>query len=284
MFVKGDGARCWILDACHRTPDVWQRSGSLGKIDIRTKRAHTLVMMLNLPRIVRSLLVVLVLNASAVFAAESINQLTEEDKAGGWKLLFDGKTTQGWHNFKSKTASRGWKVEDGWLHCLGKEGGGDLISDAAFDNFDLQWEWKQATNGNSGLKYFVDESREAPLGHEYQMIDDERNADAKLAKGKRVTGSFYDVLKPDRTDVTKPPGEINKSRVIVKGNHVEHWLNGAKILDYSCDSEAVKTALQQSKFKNAKGFGEKIKGHILLQDHHSEVWFRNIEIRDLPAE
>jgi hypothetical protein len=218
------------------------------------------------------------------FSAESINQLTEEDKAGGWKLLFDGKTTQGWHNFKSKTASRGWKVEDGWLHCLGKEGGGDLISDAVFDNFDLQWEWKQATNGNSGLKYFVDESRESPLGHEYQMIDDERNADAKLAKGKRVTASFYDVLKPDRTDVTKSPGEINKSRVIVKGNQVEHWLNGAKVLDYSCDSEAVKAAVQQSKFKNTKGFGEKVRGHILLQDHHSEVWFRNIEIRELPAE
>jgi hypothetical protein len=92
------------------------------------------------------------------------------------------------------------------------------------------------------------------------------------------------VLKPDRTDLTEPPGQINKSRLIVKGNHVEHWLNGAKILDYSCDSEAVKMALQQSKFKNVKGFGEKIKGHILLQDHHSEVWFRNIEIRELPAE
>jgi hypothetical protein len=254
------------------------------KIDIRARCAHTFLMKQNLCGAVRSVLLLLVLNVSAVFAAESINQLTEEDKAGGWKLLFDGKTTKGWHTFKAKTVTRGWKVEDGWLHCLGKEGGGDLISDAAFDNFDLQWEWKQVTNGNSGLKYFVDESRQSPLGHEYQMIDDARNADAKLAKGKRVTGSFYDVLKPDRTDLTEPPGQINKSRLIVKGNHVEHWLNGAKILDYSCDSEAVKMALQQSKFKNVKGFGEKIKGHILLQDHHSEVWFRNIEIKELPAE
>jgi hypothetical protein len=235
--------------------------------------------------VVRSLIVLLVLNVGAVFAAESINQLTEEDKAGGWKLLFDGKTTQGWHNFKAKSVrTNAWVVEDGWMHCLGKEGGGDIISDAEFDNFDLQWEWKQATNGNSGLKYFVDESRESPLGHEYQMIDDERNADAKLAKGKRVTGSFYDVLKPERTDLTQAPGQINKSRVIVKGNHVEHWLNGAKILDYSCDSEALKTALQGSKFKNVKGFGEKIKGHILLQDHHSEVWFRNVKVRELAGE
>jgi hypothetical protein len=215
------------------------------------------------------------------FSAESINQLTEEDKAGGWKLLFDGKTTQGWHNFKSKTASRGWKVEDGWLHCLGKEGGGDLISDAVFDNFDLQWEWKQATNGNSGLKYFVDESRESPLGHEYQMIDDERNADAKLAKGKRVTASFYDVLKPDRTDVTKPPGEINKSRVIVKGNRVEHWLNGAKIVEYELQSPALMQLIAESKYKTLPGFGTKFKTAIQIQDHGDEIWFRNVKILPL---
>lgn len=224
------------------------------------------------------------LGTTLAFCAESINQLTEEDKAGGWKLLFEGKTTKGWHNFKTNTVSRGWEIEDGWLHCLGKQGGGDIISDAEFDNFDLQWEWKQAKAGNSGVKYFVSESREQPLGHEYQMIDDERNGDAKLAQGKRVTGSFYDVLKPERIDLTKEPGEINHSRIVVRGNHVEHWLNGAKVLDYSCDSEALKAALQQSKFKNTRGFGDKIKGHILLQDHHSEVWFRNIKLRELAAE
>jgi len=219
------------------------------------------------------------------FCAESINQLTEEDKAGGWKLLFDGKTTRGWHHFKSKTVrTNAWVIEDGWLHCLGKEGGGDIVSDGEFDNFDLQWEWKNVPSGNSGLKYFVLETRESPLGHEYQMIDDERNSDAKLAKGKRVTGSFYDVLKPERIDLSKKPGEINRSRVIVRGNHVEHWLNGAKVLEYSCDSEALKTALQQSKFKNTAAFGEKVRGHILLQDHHSEVWFRNIKIRQLPSQ
>jgi hypothetical protein len=220
--------------------------------------------------------------STQAFSAESINQLTEEDKAGGWKLLFDGKTTQGWHHFKAKTVrTNAWEVQDGWLHCFGKEGGGDVISDGDFDNFELQWEWKQATGGNSGLKYFVLETRGSPLGHEYQMIDDERNADAKLAQGKRVTGSFYDVLRPERIDLTKPVGEINQSRVVVRGNHVEHWLNGAKVLDYSCDSEALKAALKQSKFKNTEGFGDKVKGHILLQDHHSEVWFRNIKIREL---
>jgi len=226
---------------------------------------------------------ILCLVSTLAYSAESINQLTEEDKAGGWRFLFDGKTTQGWHNFKTNAVSQGWAAEDGWLHCLGKQGGGDIISNSEFDNFDLQWEWKQVSGGNSGLKYFVTETRESPLGHEYQMIDDERNGDAKLAEGKRVTGSFYDVLKPERIDLTKPVGEVNRSRIIVQGNHVEHWLNGAKVLDYSCDSETLKTALQQSKFKNTRGFGQKIKGHILLQDHHSEVWFRNIKIRELPA-
>lgn len=229
-------------------------------------------------------LLVNLLGASG-FCAESINERTEEDKAGGWNLLFDGKTTKGWHNFKSKMVrTNTWVVEDGWLHCLGKEGGSDIISDGEFDNFDLQWEWKNVPAGNSGLKYFVLETRQSPLGHEYQMIDDERNSDAKLAKGKRITGSFYDVIKPERIDLAKPPGEINRSRVVVRGNHVEHWLNGAKVLEYSCDSEALKTALQESKFKNTAGFGEKVTGHILLQDHHSEVWFRNIKIRKLTSQ
>src|SRR6266853_6586938 len=205
------------------------------------------------------LLSVLNLSATLAFSAESINQLTEEDKAGGWKLLFDGKTTQGWHNFKAKSVrTNAWVVEDGWLHCLGKEGGGDIISDAEFDNFDLQWEWKQAPDGNSGLKYFVIETRQSAIGHEYQMIDDEREPDAKNGNGKRVTAAFYDVLPPVSKTSAKPPGEINHSRIVVMGNHVEHWLNGAKVLEYECGSDKVKAALANSKFKNTSGFGEKV--------------------------
>jgi len=230
-----------------------------------------------------SLLLVLNLSATLVFSAESINQLTEEDKAGGWKLLFDGKTTQGWHSFKAKTVrTNAWVVEDGWLHCLGKEGGGDIISDAEFDNFDLQWEWKQVAGGNSGLKYFVSEKRESPLGHEYQMIDDERNGDAKLAKGKRVTGSFYDVLKPDRIDVTKPAGEINRSRVIVRGNHVEHWLNGVKVVSCERGTKDFRDRMAATKFKVYDKYGELPEGHIMLTDHDGDkVSFRKIRIRRL---
>jgi hypothetical protein len=216
-------------------------------------------------------------------AEPSPNKITEEDKAGGWKLLFDGTTSGGWHSFKKATfPTNEWQIEDGWLHCVGKKGG-DLISDAEFDNFELEWDWKEAPAANSGIKYFVSEKRDAPLGHEYQMIDDARNPDARAAQGKRVTGSFYDVLKLDRPAPTKPQGEINHSKIVVKGNQVEHWLNGAKVLTYSCGSEAEKAAIAASKFKDTPGFGDKIKGHILLQNHRTQVWFQNIRIRELPA-
>ena len=202
-------------------------------------------------------------------------------------MLFDGKSTQGWRTFKKQSfPDKGWVVEDGWLHCLGKggnKGGGDIITDAEFGDFDLEWDWKQASGGNSGVKYFVLETRSTVLGHEYQMIDDEQNKDAGLAEGRRVTASFYDVLKPTVPAPTKKPGEINHSRILVKGNHVEHWLNGVKVLEYESGSEAVKAAIAESKFKDVPGFENSVKGHILLQDHNSDVWFRNIKIRETPS-
>src|SRR5262249_32657329 len=139
----------------------------------------------------------------------------------------------------------------------------------------------QAAGGNSGLKYFVTDDRVAAIGHEYQLIDEKREPDAALGEGKRVTAAFYDVLKLNTNAPTRPPGETNQSRVVVKGNRVEHWLNGHKVLEYSCGSAEVKVAVAASKFKKVAGFGNRVKGHILLQDHHSEAWFRNIKIRDL---
>ena len=219
---------------------------------------------------------------TSVVVGATPNQLDEQEKAAGWKVLFDGQTTGGWRGFKkSSFPAQGWRVEDGWLHCLGKSGG-DVITDAEFDDFELQWEWKQAPGGNSGVKYFVTETRNSAIGHEYQLIDEEREPDAKQGNGKRVSGAVYDVLKPTSV-ATKPPGEINYSRILVRGNHVEHWLNGEKVLDYQCGSDAMKAAVADSKFKNTPGFGDKIKGHILLQDHHSEVWFRNVKVRELTA-
>jgi len=211
-------------------------------------------------------------------SAATPNRLTEEEKADGWTLLFDGESTKGWHTFKKeKVATKGWTVDDGWLHAA--KGGGDILSDSEFEQFELQWEWRQPPGGNSGLKYFVLETRDSPLGHEYQIMDE--NPKASGADGKHATASFYDVLKPATKATTKPPGEVNHSRIVVKGNHVEHWLNGTKVLDYSCGSEEVKQAVAASKFKNVPGFGDRVKGHILLQEHGSEVWFRNIKIRTL---
>ena len=204
-------------------------------------------------------IVALLFAGAAAVAAPAVNQLADDEKAAGWKLLFDGKTTEGWRTFKKQTfPAKGWVVEDGWLHCLGK-GGGDVISDAEFGDFELQWEWRLAPAGNSGLKYFVIETRNAALGHEYQMIDDAREPDANSADGKRVTASFYDVLKPTAAPPTRPAGEINQSRILVKGNHVEHWLNGVKVLEYECGSEVVKAAVAASKFKTTAGFGNKTK-------------------------
>ena len=230
----------------------------------------------------KSLLAAIIsLNLFAVAIGGTPNQLSEEEKAAGWKLLFDGQTLRGWHGFKKKSfPEKGWAVEDGWLHCQGK-GGGDLLSDNAYGDFELEWEWKQEPKGNSGVKYFVNEKRDQPLGHEYQMIDEMGEPDAKAGNGKRVTASFYDVLKPERVPPTQPPGQIIKSRIVVRGNGVEHWLNGAKVLDYSCGSEALKNAVAHSKFKNVAGFGDKITGSILLQDHHTQAWFRNVKIREV---
>jgi hypothetical protein len=223
---------------------------------------------------------VALLTLCGLLPAAEPNHLSETERAEGWKLLFDGQSPAGWHTFKKTTfPAKGWEAKEGWLHCLGQNGG-DLISAAEFEDFELQWEWRLAANGNSGLKYFISETRSSPIGHEYQLIDDDRNEDAKLANGKRLTGGLYDVLKPVGAKA-KPMGEVNQSRILVKGNHVEHWLNGEKVLEYECGSEAMKAAVAASKFKNTPGFGQKIKGHFLLQDHHSEVWFRNLKIREL---
>jgi hypothetical protein len=208
------------------------------------------------------------------------NQLSAEEQAAGWKLLFNGKDASGWRSFKQTTfPESGWEAKDGWFHCRA-EGGGDIITEAEFDDFELEWEWRIAVNGNSGVKYFITETRNSPIGHEYQLIDDSRNDDARQRDGRCATASLYDLIKPVGAP-TKPPGEVNQSRVVVKGNHVEHWLNGVKVLEYECGSEALKAAVADSKYKGVTGFADKIKGHLLLQDHHSEVWFRNVKLREL---
>lgn len=218
--------------------------------------------------------------ACALHVAEA-NQLTSEEKAAGWKLLFNGKDLSGWRQYGRQTPpGEGWKVEDGLLKKSAKVRGGDIITTNQFGDFEFAWEWRVAKGGNNGVKYLVTERRTGAPGHEYQMLDDIGHPDGKIG-AKRQTASFYDVLPPAADKPLKPPGEWNSSRILVKGNHVEHWLNGAKVLEYQLGSEPVKAAIAQSKFKSAANFGEKIQGHIMLTDHQDETWFRNVKIREL---
>jgi hypothetical protein len=205
------------------------------------------------------------------------NEISPAERAAGWTLLFDGKTTQGWRSFKKPGfPKKGWEVHDGWLTCVAGGRGGDIISADAFEDFELSWEWRLPPKANNGLKYFVTESRERPLGHEYQMIDE------AIAPGPlHSTAAFYDVLPPATNKPVRLPGEINQSRVLVRGNHVEHWLNGTQVLEYELGSEVVKAGIARSKFKSVEGFGQKTKGHILLTEHHDEASFRNLKIRRL---
>jgi hypothetical protein len=215
------------------------------------------------------------------FAADSANHLSDQEKAEGWKLLFDGKSTDGWRSFKKADfPAKGWIIEDDCLKHVAGAGGGDIISKDTFSDFDLQFEWKIANGANSGVKYFITEERDSAIGHEYQIIDDDHHPDGKVGP-HRTTGAFYDVLPPTGKKILGLPGEFNHSRIVVKGNHVEHWLNGQKVLEYELGSEKVKAAIAKSKFKDVKGFGTRIKGHILLQDHGDTIWFRNVKIKDL---
>jgi hypothetical protein len=219
------------------------------------------------------------------------NLLTSAERAAGWKSLFDGNSLQGWRGFHSDKVPAGWVVEDGCIKKVQAQGelgraGGDLITIDQFANFELQMEWKLSKGGNSGIKYLVSESLPATgrsgISFEYQVLDDDSHPDAKMGiAGNRTTGSLYDLIPASKDKKIKPAGEFNHIRIIVKGNHIEHWLNGAKVLEFDRSSPEFKQQVAQSKFKETKGFGEAKRGHILLQDHGDAVCFRNIKIREL---
>ena len=195
----------------------------------------------------------------------------------GFMALFDGKSTNQWMNARSgKFPAKGWTIEDGCLKCAPKGGGGDIITRGTYEQFDFRFEWKVAKGANSGVKYFIIRER-GPLGHEYQVIDDAGYPDG----GKHSTASFYDVLAPAKDKPIKPAGEFNTSRIVVKGQTVKHFLNGKVVLTYTLGSDEVKAAVARSKFRKLDVFGVRLAGHILLQDHGGEVWYRNIRIRDL---
>ena len=222
--------------------------------------------------------------AGASDAGAGLNRLTPAEKKEGWRLLFDGQTTSGWRLFKGASfPSNRWAVVDG---CLKKtatgagdsHGAGDIVTVDSFDDFDLRFDWRVAPGGNSGVKYLVDERRDGPIAHEYQVLDDERHPDGKVGP-QRQAAAFYDVLPPDAAKKKlRPAGEWNQGRIVVRGTHVEHWLNGQKVVQYELGSPQLKAAIAKSKFKDVAGFDAKLKGPILLQDHGDEACYRNIKI------
>jgi hypothetical protein len=214
------------------------------------------------------------------------NRLSATDQAAGWRLLFDGVSTKGWRGFgKAAGVTNGWVAEGGWLRhsaTTGQDskGSGDIITIETFNDFDLRFDWKVAPGGNSGVKYLVVENRDGPIAHEYQVIDDLKHPDALIGP-HRTTGALYDVIAAPANKPIKPAGQINSGRILVNGNHVEHWLNGTKIIEYELGSAAMKEGKAKSKFKDVPGWEDKLKGHILLQDHGDEIAFQNIRIREL---
>ncbi|MBC7920543.1 MAG: DUF1080 domain-containing protein [Ferruginibacter sp.] len=221
--------------------------------------------------------------APSFFLSRALGAEVPALAVGPWKVLFDGKSTDAWRGFKKETFPGSWQVEDGTLVLAGK-GGGDLITKDQYENYELELEWKIAEGGNSGILYNVVEGPQYGAvyhtGPEMQILDNERHPDAKAGKnGNRTAGSNYDLIPPSKP--AKPANEWNKVRLVVNKGHVEHWLNGAKVVDYQLWSPEWEAMVKGSKFASMPDYGKAKKGHIALQDHGDKVWFRNIRIREL---
>jgi hypothetical protein len=221
----------------------------------------------------------LALLASPLFAAEP-NSLTAKEKSDGWKLLFDGKTLNGWRGYKTTEVGAGWKVQDGAL-VLTAPKAGDLLTAQEYADFELSFEWKISEGGNSGVIYRAGLGESAPyrFGPEYQVLDNAKAKDNKL--GNHLAGSLYDMGPEVPRDLPKPVGQWNQSRIIVKGWKVEHWLNGKKLVAADLASPEGKAMIAASKFKDWPKFASLSKGHIALQDHGDVVSFRALKIREL---
>lgn len=197
------------------------------------------------------------------------------DKAAGWRPLFDGTTLTGWRGYRTPVAA-GWTAVDGTLARTGP--GGDLMTTEEFADFELELEWKVGPGGNSGIIYRVATGPDQPwhTGPEMQVLDNTRHADGK--NPLTSAGSNYAVHAPVK-DVTRPVGEWNAARLVVRGAHVEHWLNGVKLLEYELGSPDWEARVKASKFATLPGYGRATRGHLVLQDHNDPVWYRNIRIR-----
>lgn len=241
------------------------------------------------------------LPAASAKAEAPADTLTEQEKQDGWQLLWDGKTTEGWRSAKNDVfPDKGWTIRNGVLtvHENGgaeSVGGGDIITRKRYSDFELLVDFRLTPGANSGIKYFVQPNLDpvtgtgakasagSAIGCEFQILDDLRHPDAKLGRnGNRTIGSLYDLIPAAKSKQPNPIGEWNTAHIIVRGSHVEHWLNGQKVVEYDRNSEEFRKLVAQSKYKNIPHFGQWADGHILLQEHGNEVSFRNVKIR-VPA-
>lgn len=225
------------------------------------------------------------------------NTLSPQEKKEGWQLLFDGESFHGWRGLGRDSIPGGhWIIEDGCIKKVKSEDvplqadgqplvGGDLMTIATFEKFELSFEWRISSGGNSGVKYNVSEEmsvahppRYAALGFEYQILNDENHPDAQVATHRAA--ALYDLI-PASNKHLNPVGEFNQARIVFTGRHGEHWLNGRKVLQYDLGTPEMDSLLSISKYHIYPNFASPRKGHIVLQDHTDEVWFRNIKIRIL---
>jgi len=234
---------------------------------------------------------------ASVIAAVTLITASAPAQQGEWRVLFDGKTFNGWRGLGYDSVPNAhWVIENGTIKKIPRgqvarmpdgqpAAGGDLMTTDTFRDFELTWEWKIGRGGNSGVKYNVDEKHSmaaapnhAALGWEYQILDDSLAEDNKIASHR--AGALYDMIAPAERAV-KPAGEWNQSRLVFNGQHGEHWLNGKKIVEYDMDTAHFDSLFAKSKYRDIKNFRDRRSGHIVLQDHGEEVYFRNIRIRVL---
>ena len=226
------------------------------------------------------------------------NTLTAEEQRAGWRLLFDGSTFNGWRGlgYDSVPTAR-WKIENSAIRKLADgqvprlpdgqpAAGGDLMTKDVFRDFELTWEWRISPGGNSGVKYNVSEEismanapNHAALGFEYQMLDDNLHEDNKIPSHRAA--SLYDLIPSNATALLQRVGEWNSSRIVFRGNHGEHWLNGLKVIDFDLGTPRMDSLVAASKYRSIPNFAQRRAGHIVLQDHVDEVFFRSIKIRVL---
>jgi hypothetical protein len=231
-------------------------------------------------------------------AAQRPNQLTAAERAAGWRLLFDGTSLAGWRGLGyDSVPTVHWRVVDGAIaktpsakvrrQADGQPvAGGDLMSIESFRDFELAFEWRVTPGANSGVKYNVSEelslahaANHAALGFEYQVLDDALHPDNKIAT--HLAGALYDIIAPSSAKRLSSVGQWNSARIVLRGNHGEHWLNGVKVVEFDLGTPRLDSLLERSKYRPIPRFAERRRGHIVLQDHGDQVYFRDIKIREL---